>query len=125
METNTIEIYAMLLVLIYTCMGLCVYYTYTTIKTIHNALNKKINVLKSEHDEMIKVYDIKFSVMEEELNIITSNLDDIINVIDAQTDQITDNSQDIKDLQFILHKLFASQLDKVKTQVVENTHCVQ
>jgi uncharacterized protein YjcR len=88
-------------------------------------LNKKINVLKSEHDEMIKVYDIKFSVMEEELNIITSNIDDIINVIDAQTDQITDNSQDIKDLQFILHKLFASQLDKVKTQVVENTHCVQ
>jgi hypothetical protein len=99
-------------------MGLCVYYTYTTIKTIHN-------VLKSEHDEMIKVYDIKFSVMEEELNIITSNLDDIINVIDAQTDQITDNSQDIKDLQFILHKLFASQLDKVKTQVAENTHRVQ
>jgi len=118
METNTIEIYAMLLVLIYTCMGLCVYYTYTTTEAIHN-------VLKSEHDEMIKVYDIKFSVMEEELNIITSNLDDIINVIDAQTDQITDNSQDIKDLQFILHKLFALQLDKVKTQVVENMRCVQ
>ena len=115
METNTIEIYAMLLVLIYTCMGLCVYYTYTTMEAIHYALNKKINVLQSEHDEMIKVYDIKFAVIEEELNIITSNLDDIINVIDAQTDQITDNSQDIKDLQFILHKLFALQLDKVKT----------
>lgn len=115
METNTIEIYAMLLVLIYTCMGLCVYYTYTTIESIHYAFNKKINVLKSEHDEMIKVYDIKFSLIEEELNIITSNLDDIINVIDAQTDQITDNSQDIKDLQLAL------QLDKVNTQVVENT----
>ena len=115
METNTIEIYAMLLVLIYTCMGLCVYYTYTTMEAIHYALNKKINVLQSEHDEMIKVYDIKFAVIEEELNIITSNLDDIINVIDTQTDQITDNSQDIKDLQFILHKLFALQLDKVKT----------
>jgi hypothetical protein len=114
METNTIEIYAMLLVLIYISMGLCVYYTYTTMEAIHYALNKKINVLQSEHDEMIKVYDIKFSVIEEELNIITSNLDDIINVIDTQTDQITDNSQDIKDLQFILHKLFALQLDKVK-----------
>jgi hypothetical protein len=115
MDTNTIEIYAMLLVLIYTCMGLCVYYTYTMTEAIHYALNKKINVLQSEHDEMIKVYDIKFSVIEEELDIITSYLDDIINVIDAQTDQITENSQDIKDLQFILHKLFASQLDKVKT----------
>jgi hypothetical protein len=96
-------------------MGLCVYYTYTMTEAIHYALNKKINVLQSEHDEMIKVYDIKFSVIEEELDIITSYLDDIINVIDAQTDQITENSQDIKDLQFILHKLFASQLNKVNT----------
>jgi len=84
-------------------------------EAIHYALNRKINGLQSEHDEMIKVYDIKLSVIEEELDIITSHLDDIINIIDTQTDQITDNSQDIKDLQFILHKLFALQLDTVKT----------